>query len=102
MKKLFASVTILSLLLAGCAHGGKDNNEKKIIVRKQNKKINKRTMILRISQTNRIILKIKIVIGNKRLQIQHLTKRINHLIKPKLHKIIRITWLHTIAEMQQK
>ncbi|MBL7573650.1 hypothetical protein JHX96_08285 [Staphylococcus saccharolyticus] len=29
MKKLFASVTILSLLLAGCAHGGNDKNEKK-------------------------------------------------------------------------
>jgi len=35
MKKLFASVTILSLLLAGCAHGGNVPMVEKTIMRKK-------------------------------------------------------------------
>ena len=38
MKRLFASITVLTLILAACSHSGSDENEKMMIVRRRNKR----------------------------------------------------------------
>ena len=52
MKRLFASITVLTLILAACSHSGSDENRKMMIVRRRNKKEKSLKLIQRISLKN--------------------------------------------------
>ena len=67
MKRLLASITVLSLLLAACSHNENNENDKKDNNSKQNIKIKNLTV------TQKISLKIIKNLKSKMIKIQNLT-----------------------------
>lgn len=82
MKRLFASITVLTLILAACSHSGSDENEKNDDSSKKEQKRKSLKLIQRISLK---IIKIKTVHLNLVVIIMNF-RRLIHQLKILIHQ----------------